>query len=221
MKYVSYAVIALVAAIILWRGLLSNSPKPHEETAKSTTGSRGHYLGDSLRTNIPAKPSEGNYPPRALGLAAQSKPPSDSWLLDAESDHERFRRLEVVLRGADIHMLEIGMRFTELHHALSTDAFDMALYEVNQIVRAANIAQLKQPGWHQAQGIDFLGRKQWVVLDGAVKGHDGNAAREAFLEVRKTCMTCHTAQGKDFLNRSDVFEKTASFPTAPVAEGKK
>lgn len=63
----------------------------------------------------------GNTPqfPKAYkDLAKQTKPPSNNWLLDANDDAERFRRLQVVMSGTDIPMWEITYRYEELYTAI-------------------------------------------------------------------------------------------------------
>ena len=126
MKKVILSLAALLALVLVaWRAWMVNPPEaPGVEWQAGRHSFRGHKPQDSLTNNLRPSPLQGNYPPRALGLPAQSKPPSDSWLLDADSDRDRFRRLEVVLGGADIHMLEIGLRFTALHDQLTQNRID-------------------------------------------------------------------------------------------------
>lgn len=51
-------------------------------------------------------------------LQNQQKPASRNWLLDADDDAERFRRLQTALGGSDMQMSMIGQRFEEIHVAI-------------------------------------------------------------------------------------------------------
>ena len=218
-RWIYGAGVAVVVAVVVWRGLEVNPPTPDTSGRPATDFSRGHKATDSLEKNlsvqsVSAASSEsliGSYPPRGLGLAAQRKPPSDSWLLDADSDRERFRRLEVVLRDMDPHMVEIGLRFGIMHDAIGRDNLKLALMELDRTVETAEIGLLKRPGFNAGAGAQYLGIPQWQALRAALESGDGAGARAAFLKVRETCISCHTAQGLDFINNSATFDTTASF----------
>ena len=214
-KAILWIAVVVVAALVVWRGILNNRPEaPGGEGPSHTTFHRGHKPQDRLKANLAAGPAEGTYPPRALGLHAQRKPPSDSWLLDADSDADRFRRLEVVLGGADISMLEIGLRFTVLHEAIASEDFGLAQFEMDKIVRSANVALLKRPGFQEDAGLEYLGRAEWLALRSALDAKDQEAAKTSFHYVRAACMACHTEGKMEFLNGDAAFTKTGSFATA-------
>jgi hypothetical protein len=206
--------LAAVAAAIIWRGSARNQPSSGD-TEGTSLNYRGHRAEKGAATgfslDVATTPS---YPPRGLGLPPQAKPPSDSWLLDADSNWDRFRRIEVVLRGADIHMFEIGIRFGELRDAVAHSEFDLAAHQIQRIVQAAEIATLKEPGWVEGRGIEYLGRPQWQALRAAVLARDGPASRNALLAVRRTCLACHAARNMEYLNRQELFVRTASFADA-------
>ena len=61
-------------------------------------------------TGIPPR-----FPKAYKDLEKQTKPPSNNWLLDANDDTERFRRLQLVASGTDIPMWEITYRYEELY----------------------------------------------------------------------------------------------------------
>ena len=213
--------LAAVAVVLVWRGLDRNQPAaPGENEHSAFDYHRGHLPPKDSTGNMKVQPANANYPPRGLGLPPQSKPPSDSWLLDADTNWDRFRRLEVVLRGADIHMFEIGIRFGELHEAIAAGNFELANYEIERIAKSARIAQLKQPGWQESDGLDYLGRDQWQALHTAVLARDSAAARDAFLNVRRTCLACHAAKNLEFLNKETVFDHTAAFPENATAQAR-
>jgi hypothetical protein len=218
MRRLSFVIgLLIVAALVIWRGTHRNLPAGGGDGREHLTFHRGHMPVDSAAANLDIPTTGATYPPRALGLTAQAKPPSDSWLLDADTDHDRFRRLEVVLRGANIHMLEIGLRFESMHGALARANFPLAGYESQRIVQSASIALLKQPGFAAGGGLDYLGRAEWSALQAAIVAHDGESARARFLEVRQACMSCHATEKLGYLNDSDVFDRTAAFAPAEAA----
>ena len=214
--------IRCMSSMLLWSVLLvgcHNWPESREGDASKSH--RGRKPDDHTTDNLNVTPTEGAYPPRSQGLASQTKPFSDSWLLDAESDWDRFRRIEVLLRGADIHMLEIGLRFDRVHDAIQRGDMELAHYEMDKIVQAATFAILMQPGWQEGKGLDYLGRAEWLALSSAVNAKDQESAKRSYLGVRRVCMGCHTLKQMEFLNRQEVFERTVSFtqPAAAPAEG--
>jgi len=214
-KTILWLAVVLVFALVFWRAWLHNRPEaPGEEWQSGRHSFRGHKPLDKLKENLAAGPVEGTYPPRALGLHGQRKPPSDSWLLDADSDTDRFRRLEVVLGGADISMLEIGLRFEVLHAAIASGDLDLARFEMDRIVRSANVALLKRPGFKEDAGLEYLGRIEWLALRSALDAKDPEAAKAGFLGVRGACMACHGDRKMEFLNGDAAFTKTGSFAAA-------
>jgi hypothetical protein len=213
-KTIVWVSVALVVALVAWRALHHNWPDVPGEGWPVKHSFRGHTPQQKVDENLSAAPGEGSYPPRALGLHVQRKPPSDSWLLDADSDRDRFRRLEVVLGGADTSMLEIGTRFGVLHGAVAAGDFALASFEMDRIVHAADVALLRQPGFREGAGLDYLGKTAWSSLREAVNAGDQGAAKAGFLGVRQACVACHTAEGKQFLNKLEVFEKTERFTEA-------
>jgi hypothetical protein len=222
--YVAGAV--LVIGVIVWRGAYVNPPIPtdgrpivHMGRGDKPVGQLSENFHSASVDAANSETARGSYPPRALGLAAQRKPPSDSWLLDADSDRERFRRIETVLRGLDVNMLEIGVRFDALHGAIDRGNFALAQHQAAKIVETARIGMLKRPGFGSDEGRKFLGAAQWTALDQALQAHDLERSRAAFQGVRNSCVACHTAQGLDHLNQSGLFDDTAQFSAAPAAPG--
>jgi mono/diheme cytochrome c family protein len=223
-KYGYFLGVALVVIAVLVFGLLANTPRGEDPRAASVYP-RGHLPSDGLAANFDlatvdrsASTSAGiGYPPRALGLAVQRKAPSDSWLLDADSDRERFRRIEVALRGLDIHMAEIGVRFRVMHDAIERGNLPLASLEIDKTIETAQLAMLKRPGFAGDEGLRYMGAPAWTALDREVKTGDAVQARAAFLQVRQSCMACHTSRGLGFINDSELFDSTATFGGAVAA----
>jgi hypothetical protein len=170
---------------------------------------RGHKPPGAERAgeNFSVAVAPGQYPPRALGLAAQRRPPSDSWLLDADSDYDRFRRLEIVL-GADQSMREIGARFLTLHRALQAGELALAHWEWEKATRAAEIALLKRPA-NEEKVERMLLDGPWARLGVALAHGDATEARGDFEATRQACLQCHAERKLGFLNQLPALVDTA------------
>jgi hypothetical protein len=157
----------------------------------------------------------GNTPqfPKAYkDLAKQTKPPSNNWLLDANDDTERFRRLQVAMSGTDIPMWEIAYRYEELYTAIQKNNWEMGVYHWDKLRDRMNTAAMKRPT--RTQNIEgmFLEGGEWQSMRDALVSKSPEKIRKEFHEVREVCIACHVAENLGFLNDSSVFKRTESFP---------
>lgn len=152
------------------------------------------------------------FPKAYKELGKQTKPPSNNWLLDANDDTERFRRLQVVLSGTDIPMMEIGYRYEELHTAISKNNWNMGIYNWEKLRDRMNAAAMKRPV--RTQNIEgmFLDSGVWKAMHDALKAGNAEKVRAEFQTVRQICMACHVAEKVGFLNDSNLFSRTEKFP---------
>ncbi|MBI5936267.1 MAG: hypothetical protein HY850_00295 [Betaproteobacteria bacterium] len=159
--------------------------------------------------------STGNTPgfPKAYkDLAKQTKPPSNNWLLDANDDTERFRRLQVAMSGTDVPMWEITYRYEELYVAIQKNNWEMGVYHWDKVRDRMNTSGMKRPArTRNIEGM-FLDSGVWQSMRDALTAKSPEKMREQFLTVRKVCMACHVAEKVGFLNDSSVFKRTESFP---------
>lgn len=151
------------------------------------------------------------FPKAYKELAKQTKPPSDNWLLDANDGPERFRRLQVVLGGTDIPMMEISYRYKELYNAISKNNWDMGIYNWEKLRDRMNTAAMKRPV--RTQNIEgmFLESGVWNAMYDALKVGNAEKVRAEFQTVRQVCMACHVAEKVGFLNDGNVFSRTENF----------
>jgi transcriptional regulator NrdR family protein len=153
------------------------------------------------------------FPKAYKELEKQTKPPSNNWLLDANDDTERFRRLQVVLSGTDLPMWEIAYRYEELHVAIQKNNWEMGVYHWEKVRDRINTAAMKRPV--RTQNIEgmFLDSGVWKSMHDALISKDPEKMRTQFQFVRQTCMACHIADNVGFLNESSVFKKTEMLRT--------
>lgn len=157
----------------------------------------------------------GNAPrfPKAFKqLANQSQPPSGRWLLDADDDTERFRRIQVVAGGSDMQMMAIAHRYEELHVAIQKNNWEMGAYHWGKLRDYMNVMAMKRPVRTQNLEDMFLYNGVWQSMQNALMSRDSKKMRAEFLAVRHACMACHIAENVGFMNDSSVFARTASFP---------
>jgi hypothetical protein len=157
----------------------------------------------------------GNTPrfPKAYKqLATQTKPPSARWLLDADDDTERFRRIQVVAGGSDMQMWQIASRYEELYVAIQKNNWEMGVYHWEKLRDFMNVMAMKRPVRTQNLEDMFLYSGVWQSMHDALTSKTPERMRAQFQVVRNTCMACHVAENVGFMNDSSVFARTASFP---------
>jgi hypothetical protein len=151
------------------------------------------------------------FPEADKKLAEQTKPPSSNWLLDANDDTERFRRLQVVASGTDVPMWEIGQRFEEIHTAITKNNWEMGVYHLEKLRDRMNTAGMKRPA--RTQNIEGMFLKSGVYqnMHDALTSKDNERMKKEFNTMRQVCMACHVAENVGFLNDSVVFQRIGAF----------
>lgn len=166
-------------------------------------------LSQSVVQNV----NEPRFPKGIPGLAEgqKSKPPSEAWLRDADTDTERFRRLEILLAGTEMAMWEIGMRFDNMYDAVLAENWDYVRFNWDKIRARATSALMKRPKRTQNMELMLLDTN-WKIVDDQLKSNDPVKIREAFQTARSLCIGCHIAEKMAFFNEHAVFKKTEKFP---------
>ncbi|HBU28727.1 MAG: hypothetical protein A2X71_07250 [Thiobacillus sp. GWE1_62_9] len=142
--------------------------------------------------------------PMGLKLPAQKASPSNNWLQDADSDADRFKKLEIYLRGFDQPMLEVGERYQRLYDAIKDKNWELADYQWDKTKWAINTGLMKRPKRTQnAEGIFLDGI--WKQMDQAIKAKDYKQMKKEFMVAREACMACHVAENVAFMNNRPLF----------------
>jgi hypothetical protein len=151
------------------------------------------------------------FPAGIRGLAeGQDKPPSGNWLLDARTDEERFRRLQVYSGGTDQQMWQVGYRYEQVYRAIVDQNWELGAHHWGKLRDVFNVALMKRPNRTPNAEALFL-NNEWRLLDDALKAKDSAPARKAFVAERQACLACHVAEGMAFLNETPIFRNTANF----------
>lgn len=132
------------------------------------------------------------------------------WLLEAESDEERFRRLEYYLGGFSQSMREVGFRYRYTFFSILDGNFELADYHWDKIRRAIERGYMKRPDRRKNAEEKFLD-DDWQVLSDSLKNGDADQIRADFKRARKACMECHKAEDVEFMNNQGLFRDTAEF----------
>jgi hypothetical protein len=156
------------------------------------------------RADVKPAGNPPRFPEADKKLAEQTKPPSSNWLLDANDDTERFRRLQIVASGTDIAMWEIAHRFKELHVAVARNNWEMGVYHFEKLRDRMNTAGMKrQARTHNIEAM-FLKSGVYQDMHDALTSKDNGRMRTEFQRMRSVCMGCHSAENVRFLNDSAV-----------------
>jgi cytochrome c553 len=145
-------------------------------------------------------------------LAKQTKPASRHWLLDANDDAERFRRVESWAGSIDAEMQIIAHRFEELHAAIRQGSWDLATYHWEKILGRMNVASMKRPTRTQNIEALFLEAGPSQSMNDALKARDPTRSSAAFQTVLQACIACHAAEKVGFVNDSPMFRRLAALP---------
>lgn len=164
------------------------------------------------QTTAPPGGEHLRFPKAYKDLQKQTRPPSRDWLLDANDDTERFRRLQVAASGTDIPMWEIGYRYEELYVAIQKNNPEMGIYHWEKLRDRMNTASMKRPARTQNMEGMFLESGVWKGMNDALLSKAPDKMRSQFQVVRQMCIACHVAEKVAFLNDSSVLLRTGSFP---------
>ncbi len=151
------------------------------------------------------------FPKADSELAKQTKPPSRKWLLDANDDSERLRRIELWAGAGDLEMQDISHRFEELYDAIKKESWDLGIYHLEKMRGRMIVAGIKRPTRTQNMEDVFLESGIYKSMHDALTSKSGERARTAFQNTRQACIACHAAEKLAFINESAVFRRVESF----------
>jgi hypothetical protein len=165
---------------------------------------------------VPSTGITPRFPKADSELAKQTKPASRKWLLDANDDAERMRRIELWAGAGDIEMQDIAHRLEELHSAIQTQNWDLGIYHLEKIRGRMIVAGIKRPTRTQNLEAVFLDSGVYQAMHEALSSKNPDQARAAFQNTRQACMACHVAEKLGFINASDVFRRIETFPASQI-----
>ncbi len=135
----------------------------------------------------------------------------NDWLLNADSDKDRFRKLQTYLRGFDQPMWEVGERYQRVYDALGDGNYDLAEYHWEKIKVTIQTGYMKRPKRQPNSDAMFVNNVYGPIL-AAIKSKDAKKAWEGFELGRAACMSCHEAEQVGFMNNQPLFRRTENPP---------
>lgn len=144
-------------------------------------------------------------PPAAPAEAQAEKP--KGWLMGAPDDETRFKLIQEQMRGFSATMIEVGQRYEKLYAALGDKNYELAAYHFDKINEIIELGTERRPKRKENADKIFL-KKLGEPIMAELKSGDGARAWAAFTKVRESCMECHKAEKKEFLNGQALFRTT-------------
>ena len=139
-------------------------------------------------------------------LSGHARVATNNWLQDAESDAERFKKLEVYLRGFDQPMWEVGERYRILYYSIKDKNWKLANYQWLKIKRTIKTGLMKRPKRAPNAKAMFL-ETIWPKLDTSINSQEYKRIEENFMIARQACMNCHIAEKVGYMNNQSLFSE--------------
>ena len=137
--------------------------------------------------------------------------PDRGWLFALPNEEERIEALQNQLRGTDVAMWEIGMRYEGLYDAISRENYDLALYHWEKIRQSTENALQRRPLRRPSAEALFLD-STWEEVHAAIETRNQAEAWGAFEQARTACMVCHDAENLSEMNNMAMFDLRSPTP---------
>jgi hypothetical protein len=108
-------------------------------------------------------------------------------------------------------MWQIGYRYEQVYQAIANENWELGTHHWGKLRNVFDVALMKRPNRTPNAEALFLDNN-WQLLAAALEAEDADLARQTFLQERQACMSCHVAEGFDFINDTSMFGATAAFP---------
>lgn len=128
------------------------------------------------------------------------------WILNAENDQQRFRRIETYLRGFDQPMWEVGERFTQMTAAVDRSNYSLAIYHWKKIRKTIINGIMKRPGRGESAKAMLLDNN-WQIILQTLKKREQKQAQSALKQAANICMACHATEQVSFINDQAMFDR--------------
>lgn len=134
-------------------------------------------------------------------------PHPQGWLTGEQDNNTKIQKIEKYLRGFDQPMLEVGQRFTTLHQAITDKNYELATYHWKKIKVTIENGLMKRPKRARNAKVLLLD-SNWADILSDFKSNDHKRAALGFNKAKATCLSCHIAENKEFINDQPMFKLT-------------
>ncbi len=119
---------------------------------------------------------------------------SSDWLTTLPSG-EQMEKVAKHLRGFDMTMMEVGMRYTELFWAGMDENWENASYQLGKIEKTIKLGIERRP---KRAGNAKIFLASLNKLKSSLKKKNISDFKEQFLQLRESCNKCHASEKVSF-----------------------
>ena len=135
-------------------------------------------------------------------FAENSYSTTSNWLIETESDEQKFKKIQKQFRGFDLAMVEVGYRFNSFYFALQDKNYDLAQYQLDKIKKAIENGTERRPKRKQNSETMFL-NGQYDAMSKALSTKSSLQIQKEYINTKKLCNACHVAEKVPFIHVID------------------
>ena len=137
------------------------------------------------------------------GLLAQNNYSTTSnWLLETQTDAQKFKAIQKQFRGFDLAMVEVGYRFNSFYFAIKDKNYDLANYQWDKIKKAITNGTHRRPKRKTNSEVMFLNTQHKTMKTALSKKNDKLIWKE-YSQIKQSCNACHAAERVPFIKVID------------------
>ncbi|MDD2906483.1 MAG: hypothetical protein WBK95_11495 [Sulfurimonas sp.] len=121
-----------------------------------------------------------------------------NWLMQVDTDDEKFRAIQNQLRGFDTAMVEVGYRYDAMKQALKVKNYELAIYHLEKIKVSIENGYIRRPARKEASQNFFL-NASYKEFQYALTQKNTAQIADKFNDVRNSCNACHADQKVEFI----------------------
>ncbi len=125
-----------------------------------------------------------------------------NWLLETETNEQKFKKIQKQFRGFDLAMVEVGYRFNSFYFAIKDKNYDLAHYQLDKIKKAIENGTERRPKRKKNSETMFLNR-QYKAMDEALSSKDSQQIQKEYINTKQLCNACHIAEKVPFIHVID------------------
>ncbi len=125
-----------------------------------------------------------------------------NWLLEMNTNDQKFRAIQKQLRGFDLAMVEVGYRFNSFYFAIQDKNYDLAHYQWDKIKKAIENGTQRRPKRKSNSEMMFLDT-QYKTMKTALNKKDEQGIWKEYEQTKQICNACHVAEKVPFIKVID------------------
>jgi len=130
-------------------------------------------------------------------LLANSYSTDSNWL-EVTPDEKKFKAIQTQLRGFDLTMQEVGVRYESIREAIKSENYELASYHWDKIKTSIENGIIRRPAREKSSKA-YLLDTFWDDFDKKLQTKDKNSISKSFDKIKNICNSCHKNQNVDFI----------------------